>query len=106
MFGVQALKGAGVAQSPLPWDQDALDAERYWRGREWKKYAVDVAAGPVRRPTFRQTYYAHCRSAERAVAAVKREAIGLPASARFNVRLAGPRELGCAPSAKSENRAA
>jgi hypothetical protein len=87
-----------LLQAPLPWDRDALDAERYWRDREWKKYAVDVSAGPERRPTFQRTFYAHCRSGERAIATVKTTAISLPSRARFVVRLAGPRELGCVPT--------
>jgi hypothetical protein len=74
---------------------DAIDAERYWRDKEWKKFAVDVGAGPERRPTFQQTYFSLARSPAGAVAAVQANAVGLPSRARFNVRLAGPRELGC-----------
>ncbi|MEX3605246.1 MAG: hypothetical protein VB142_00260 [Burkholderia sp.] len=75
--------------------QDEADAIAYWAGKEWKKWAVDVTAGPEKRPTYNRTFYAQSRTADRAIAAVKREMIDKPARARFRVRLAGPRELGC-----------
>jgi len=87
-----------LLQPPAPWDHEALAAESYWADKEWKKYAVDVSAGPERRPTYRSTFYAHCRTADGAIAAVKNNGIGLPSRARFAVRLAGPRELGCVPA--------
>lgn len=34
---------------------DEADAIAYWRNHEWKKFAVDVKAGPPKRPTFRAT---------------------------------------------------
>lgn len=82
----------------LPSEQDRIDAANYWRDKEWKKFAVDVVAGPDRKPTYRRTFYAGARSHERAIACVQREAIGLPSRARFIARLAGPRELGCVPT--------
>lgn len=76
---------------------DAALARRVWEGKEFKKFAVDVRAGPERRPTYSKTFYAHCRDCERAIAAVKRDAFGIPKRARFCARLAGPKELGCTP---------
>ncbi len=75
--------------------QDAADAARYWRDREWKKFAVDVVAGPERRLTYARTFYARARTPSRAIACVRRDGPRFPAGARFLARLAGPRELGC-----------
>lgn len=75
-------------------DETAL-AERAWEGYEIKKFAVDVVAGPSRRPRYGRTFYAQARNAERAIATVKRDALGIPSGATFTARLAGPRELGC-----------
>lgn len=78
---------------------DEADAVAYWRGKEWKKWAVDVTAGPAKRPTYRTTYYARARTAENAIACVKRNMLKRrPRGARFTARLAGPRELGCVPT--------
>lgn len=79
--------------------QDEADAEAYWRDKEWKKWAVDVIAGPAKRPTFRTTHYARARTAESAIDCVKRNLLTRPPrGARFSARLAGPRELGCVPT--------
>lgn len=83
----------------LPWEQDAIDAASYWQDKDWKKFAVDAVAGPERKPTWRYTYYVGARSAERALAFIRLQAIPkLPAGARLRARLAGPRELGCTPA--------
>ncbi|MFP3709733.1 hypothetical protein SB783_37600 [Paraburkholderia sp. SIMBA_009] len=74
---------------------DEADAQAYWADREFKAWAVDVTAGPAKRPTFRQTYYARARTADAAVECVKRNMLRKVAGARFLARLAGPRELGC-----------
>ena len=75
---------------------DAKQGAIYWAGHEWKKWRVDVLAGPEKRPTFARTYYARARDREGAVRAVRINLIGaLPRAARFATRLAGPRELGC-----------
>ncbi len=84
---------------PLPMSQDAQDAAEYWKDKEFKKFAVDVVAGKAARPTFAHTYYVQARTADRAIAAIKRDAISIPAGARYSARLAGPRELGCTPTA-------
>jgi len=68
----------------------------YWAEHEWKKWRVDVLAGPEKKPTFARTYYARARERGGAIHAVRVNLIGaLPRSARFAARLAGPRELGC-----------
>ncbi len=85
-------------QLPLYLTQDEADADAYWADKEFKTFAVDVTAGPERRPTYRQTFYARARRPEGAIRATQREAIGLPARARYRARLAGPRELGCVPT--------
>ncbi|RQX95032.1 hypothetical protein [Burkholderia stagnalis] len=74
---------------------DEADAIAYWSDKEIKIWAVDIAAGPERRPTYRHTYYARARTADRAIECVKRNLIRRVAGARYRARLAGPRELGC-----------
>lgn len=74
---------------------DAAAAAAYWAGRERKKFAVDVAAGPRAAPTYYATFYASARCGQGALKAVRDQASGLPARARYRVRLAGPQELGC-----------
>ncbi|WP_157661220.1 hypothetical protein [Burkholderia ubonensis] len=44
---------------------DEADAIAFWSGKEIKIWAVDIAAGPERRPTYRHTYYARARTADR-----------------------------------------
>lgn len=84
---------------------DEADAVAYWRGQEWKKWAVDVIAGPAKRPTYRTTHYARARTAEAAIACVKRNLLKRPPrGARFSARLAGPRELGCVPTPSTERK--
>lgn len=78
---------------------DEADALAYWQDKEWKKWAIDVTAGPHKRPTYRNTFYARAKTAEDAIACTKRNMIGKPPrGARFTARLAGPRELGCVPT--------
>ncbi|MEM5371027.1 hypothetical protein V4C53_34015 [Paraburkholderia azotifigens] len=74
---------------------DEADALAFWSGKEWKSWAVDVTAGPEKRPTYRHTYYARARDGAGAIACVKRDMPCKVARARFAARLAGPRELGC-----------
>ncbi|MDM0015844.1 hypothetical protein QTH87_25620 [Variovorax sp. J22P168] len=75
---------------------DESDAIAYWAGREWKKWAVHIVAGPTRRPTYKKTAYVRARTRESAIAVVRRDILPPPPrSARFDARLAGPHELGC-----------
>jgi hypothetical protein len=83
--------------------QDAADAARYWKGKEFKKWAVDVSAGPEKNPTYQQTHYARARDKKSAIASVKQNMVTRVARARFVARLAGPRELGCVPTASSQS---
>jgi hypothetical protein len=83
--------------------QDELDGRRYWADKEWKTYAVDITAGPQRKPTHRSTQYVSSRDVASAVATVKGRAyMGIPSGARFFARLAGPRELGCVSAEELE----
>lgn len=82
-------------QQRFIFSQDEADAIAYWADKEFKKWAVDVTAGPIKRPTYNRTFYAHTRTAEPAIECVKREMLKKPAGARYRARLAGPRELGC-----------
>lgn len=83
--------------------QDREDAEAYWRDKDWKKWAVDVVAGPARRLTFATTVYVGACTRERALACAKANmADKPPRGAQFSARLAGPRELGCVPRAASQ----
>jgi len=79
--------------------QDDIDARSYWQDKEFKKWVVEVRAGPAKRPTFARTYYARARTAELAISAVKTQALDrAPRSADWRARLAGPRDLGCVPT--------
>lgn len=89
-------------QLAFVFSQDEFDAIACWRGHEFKVFAVDVTAGPERRPIYASTFYARARQPEGAVRAVRRDAYGLPSRARFHARLAGPRELGCVPTPQPE----
>lgn len=82
----------------IPLMSDRKTAILYWRDKEQKVFAVDVTAGPEKKPTYANTWYARARSQERAIECVKRQAFGLPARARYQARLAGPEELGCVPA--------
>ena len=74
---------------------DEADAIAYWAGKPWKKYAIDVTAGPYRRPTFRRTVYVGAANAAAAIETAKRNMITKPSRGRYVARLSGPRELGC-----------
>lgn len=75
---------------------DICAAGAYWRDRTYKKWRVDVTAGPAKRPTFARTYYAGGVDRDAAGRAVRRHLVGLiPRNAHLAIRLAGPRELGC-----------
>lgn len=78
-----------------PTPGDSAVAALYWGTREFKVWAVDVRAGPPRRRTYARTWYARSRTAEGAVACVKRNAWDLPRVGSYVARLAGPAELGC-----------
>ncbi|RYE73576.1 MAG: hypothetical protein EOO80_18990 [Oxalobacteraceae bacterium] len=70
-----------------------------WRGREIKTWAVDVQAGPTRRPSYRQTVYVCARTGTAAAEVAQREIYPAPPrSAQWRSRLEGPRELGCVPT--------
>lgn len=78
---------------------DAAVAVAFWRDKEWKTWAVDIVAGPTKKPTYCARWYARARCGETAIACVQRNLISRPPrGARFTARLAGPRELGCIPT--------
>ncbi|SFQ40288.1 hypothetical protein [Variovorax sp. 770b2] len=74
---------------------DELHAIAYWATEEFRKYAVDVRAGPARRPMTVRTLYVRARTPESAVECAKRADWLRKRGARYSARLAGPRELGC-----------
>lgn len=74
---------------------DEVDAIAYWPDKEVRVWAVDIAAGSERRPTYRHTYYARARTADRAIKCVKENLTGRTPGVRYRARLAGARELGC-----------
>ena len=83
----------------LTYSSEATLALAYWRDREWKKWRVDVMAGPEKRPTFARTYYAGARDQAGALRAVRAHLVGLiPRTARLMARLATPSDLGCVPT--------
>jgi hypothetical protein len=78
---------------------DEADAIAYWREREIKTWAVDVQAGPTRRPSYRQTVYVRARTGSAAAEVAQREIYPAPPrSAQWRSRPAGARELGCVPT--------
>lgn len=76
----------------LPEDQEA---EAYWADKEFKKFAVTVTAGPAKRPTFRDVIYVQTKTADRAIECAKGRLSRAIRGARFSVKLATARELGC-----------
>jgi hypothetical protein len=76
----------------LPEDQEA---EAYWDVREFKKFAVAVAAGPTKRPTYQDVIYVRTKTADRAVECAKTQLPRGVRGARFSVKLATARDLGC-----------
>jgi len=75
---------------------DAARGAAFWAAHEWKKWRVDVLAGPDKKPTYARTNYARAKDRGGAIRAVRINLIGaLPRAARFATRLARPRELGC-----------
>ncbi|MCC7684836.1 hypothetical protein [Janthinobacterium sp. FW305-128] len=79
----------------LPEDQEA---ETYWEGKEFKKYAVVVSTGPVKRPTFQDVIYVQTKNPDRAIKCAKDRLPQGVRGARFSVKLATARELGCVPT--------
>ncbi|MCA7982229.1 hypothetical protein LGM57_38475 [Burkholderia cepacia] len=74
---------------------DEVDASAHRPDREVRVWAVDIAAGSERRPSYRHTYYACARTADRAIKCVKQNLTGRTPGVRYRARLAGARELGC-----------
>ena len=78
---------------------DEADAIAYWGGRKIKTWAVDVQAGPARRPSYRQTVYVRARTGTAAAEVAQREIYPAPPrSAQWRSRPVGARELGCVPT--------
>ena len=78
---------------------DEAAAIAYWQDKEHKKWAVDYAVGPAKRPTRKGTFYVGARTEARAIACCLDQAQPpLPKNARLRARLAGPAELGCVPT--------
>lgn len=79
---------------------EVRESAEFWSTREWKIWAVDMIAGPTKRPTYNTTRYVRARTAEAAVACVKRNlVVRPPRGTRFTARLATWRELGCVRTA-------
>ena len=76
-----------LTQHPLIFPDEA-DAIACWRGREFKTWAVDVHAGPARRPSYRQTVYVRARTGTAAADVARREIYPAPpCSAQWRSRL-------------------
>ena len=73
---------------------DEADAIAYWKGKQFKKYAVDVTAGPYKHPNYRRTVYVRAEIAAGAIQCAIRNMLSKPSRARYQARLAGPKELG------------
>jgi hypothetical protein len=82
-----------MKKTPCP-----IDAERaaaYWAGKPRRIYAVDIEAGPAKRPTFEATIYCRASSNLKAIECARRNCVHRSTGLRYRARLAGPRELGC-----------
>jgi len=85
-----------MLQRPLlPEDQEA---EAYWANREFKKFAITVTAGPAKRPTHHEVIFVQTRTPERAIECAQGRLGSVIRGARFSVKLATARELGCVPT--------
>jgi hypothetical protein len=91
-------RGKGVSVASYVSTSDAAAAAHYWRDREFKKWAVDVRAGPARQPTFHRTIYVRARTNETAIECARHNLGRNPGRCTFTARLAGPAELGCVPT--------
>lgn len=81
-------------QFPTP---DAERAHAYWAGKPRKIFAIDLEAGPGKRPTFKATMYVRASSNVKAIESAKRNCVHRVSGLRYRARLACPRELGCVP---------
>ena len=68
---------------------DEADAIAYWRGREFKTWAVDVQAGPARRPSYRQTVYVRAHRDGRSGGRTARDLPGAAALGAMALPLGG-----------------
>ena len=75
--------------------KDFADGLAFWANHEVRKWAVHIWTGKDQKPTTERIEYARASTSERAIACVKRDALLVPARAKFAARLAGPHELGC-----------
>jgi hypothetical protein len=75
---------------------DVADAHDFWKGKEWKTYAVDLIIGNGRKRKIIKTMYVRARSVEGAEKTAKYYDIRRsPPRPHYYPRLASPRELGC-----------
>lgn len=74
---------------------DAQRAHAYWAGHARRIYAIDLEAGPRKKPTFKATMYCRASSTVKALESARRNCVHRVAGLRYHARLAGPFELGC-----------
>ena len=78
---------------------DEADAHAFWKDKEWKTYAVDLVQGRGKKEKVIRTMYVRARTGIGAATCAKDNDWSRNPKPRYVARLAGPRELGCTPSA-------
>ena len=76
-----------------------FNADAYWARVEYKKFVIQLESGPRRKPQS-ETRYVSAKTQERAVKCAKDDTF-MTRPRVVAVRLATPRDLGCAPAPES-----
>ena len=79
---------------------DAEMARSYWATREHKIFAIDLTAGPRKRPHFSARMYVRATTERKALDSARRNCVHRVAGLRYHARLAGPLELGAKEMAR------
>ncbi len=70
------------------------EANLYWADKEFKKYVVTLAQGPLRAPV-EETLYVGSTGRDAAIRIAKSRAFKVTSPARVSCRLATAQDLGC-----------
>ncbi|MGO4801181.1 hypothetical protein ACEN2T_18025 [Pseudomonas sp. W22_MBD1_FP4] len=78
---------------------DEADAHAFWKDKQWKTFAVDLVQGRGKKEKVVRTMYVRAQTGFGAATCAKENDWSRNPKPRYVARLAGPRELGCTPSA-------
>lgn len=81
---------------------DEADAHAFWKDKEFKTFAVDLIVRVGNKQKVIHTMYVRARSSTDAAQCAKDNDWTRKPKPRYAARLAGPRELGCTPTADRE----